>query len=62
MPKSRITTNRGLEIFLELEMADANRDLLRCIAEAIAHVEKRFDDSLTPKQQLLHPDFKFYEE
>ncbi len=41
MPRPRILTNRDFEIFLELEMADSNRDLLRCIAEAIAHLEAK---------------------
>ena len=59
---ARILTERGREIFWELEEADQNRDLLRCIAEAIARLENRFYDSLTPEQQVLYPGFSFYEE
>ena len=36
---ARILTGRGRQILWELETADANRDLLRCIAEAIAYLE-----------------------
>ena len=32
-------TNRGREIEWELDTADSRRELLRCIAEAIAHLE-----------------------
>ena len=53
-------TNRGYEIYLELSNADLNHELLRCIAESIAHLEKRFDDSLNERQKLLFPKFKFY--
>ena len=62
MPRPRILTNRGFEIFLELEMADSNRDLLRCIAEAIAYVEERFNDPLAPEHQLLYSRFRFYKD
>ena len=34
-----IYTNRGREIELELVSADSQSELLRCIAEAIAHLE-----------------------
>ena len=58
MPKTRILTNRGFEIFLELEMADANRDLLRCLAEAIAHLE--FNARSRSKSTDEIEEFKFY--
>ena len=59
---SRILSHRGREIFLELSAADQRSELLRCIAEAIAYVEERFNDPLAPEHQLLYSPFKFYED
>ena len=54
---NRILTARGFDIFCELEKADANRDLLRCIAEAMAHLESRLDAI-----EFLGEKFRFYKE
>ena len=55
MKKKAIYTDRGMEIFHELSAADLRSELLRALAEAIAHMEKRFENVLTPR-------FKFYED
>ena len=57
----RILTSRGFDIFLELDKADVDKALLRCIAEAIAHLEKRLDDLATLGHPELQLHFKFYE-
>ena len=45
---------------LELEMADSNRDLLRCIAEAIAHLEANACSRSKSTDEI--ESFKFYED
>ncbi len=57
MPQA-IYTTRGREIFWELEKADQNRDLLRCLAEAIAHIES--DARSRSKSTDEIEKFKFY--
>ena len=57
---TRILSHRGLEIFWELEKADQNRDLLRCMAEAIAHLE--FNACSRSKSTDEIEEFKFYED
>ncbi|KKK95027.1 hypothetical protein LCGC14_2676940 [marine sediment metagenome] len=53
-----IQTNRGSEIFLELYKADGRGELLRCIAEAIAHLE--FNSCSRSKSTDEIEEFKFY--
>ena len=53
--KKAIHTDRGMEIFRELSAADLRSELLRALAEAIAHMERRSKNVLTPR-------FKFYED
>ena len=53
----RILTVRGMEIELELAKADTQNNLLRCIAEAIAHLESRLD-----AVEFLGEKFRFYKE
>ena len=55
-----IQTNRGREIFLELSTADRRSELLRCIAEAIAHLE--FNACSRSKSTNEIEKFKFYED
>ena len=57
IPARRLTT-RGREIFFEFETADQRRDLLRCLAEAIAYMENR----LERLDQFPRERFRFYEE
>ena len=59
-PPKRILTNRGFEIFCELGKADLNRDLLRCIAEAIAHLETNAYSRSKSTNEI--EKFKFYED
>ncbi|KKK72454.1 hypothetical protein LCGC14_2903690 [marine sediment metagenome] len=59
-PPSRIITNRGFEILLELEKADSHRDLLRCIAEAIAYLETNACSRSKSTDEI--EKFRFYEE
>ena len=54
-----IQTNRGREIFLELSAADQRSELLRCLAEAIAHLET--DACSRSKSTDEIEKFKFYE-
>ena len=51
-------TNRGREIEWELDTADSRRELLRCIAEAIAHLES--DACSRSKSTDEIEKFKFY--
>jgi len=39
----RILSDRGREIAFILNEADSNRDLIRCLAEAIAYLENRIE-------------------
>ena len=55
---ARILTERGLEIELELEKADSQASLLRCIAEAIAHLEFQAQ-SRSPSTDKIDK-FQFY--
>ncbi len=57
IPARRLTA-RGREIFFEFEIADQRRDLLRCLAEAIAYMENR----LERLDQFPRERFRFYEE
>jgi len=52
----RILTTRGMKIASILDAADSRRDLIRCLAEAIAHLESRID-----KVELLGEKFKYME-
>jgi len=61
IPARRLTA-RGREIFFEFETADQRRDLLRCLAEAIASLEHSLNASRTPEEQTLFARFRFYEE
>ena len=58
--KKAIYTDRGREIFLELSTADRRSELLRCIAEAIAHLE--FNACSRSKSTDEIEEFKFYED
>ena len=49
-----------MEIELELAKADTQNDLLRCIAEAIAHIE--YDACSRSKSTDEIEKFKFYKE
>jgi len=40
---ARILSDRGRKIAYILNDADSNRDLIRCLAEAIAYLEDRID-------------------
>ena len=57
IPARRLTA-RGREIFFEFETADQRRDLLRCLAEAIAYMENR----LERVDKFPRERFRFYEE
>ena len=56
----RILTARGLEIVSELARADMHCESLRCIAEAIAHLE--FNACSRSKSTNEIEKFKFYED
>ncbi|KKK83461.1 hypothetical protein LCGC14_1442570 [marine sediment metagenome] len=58
--KKAIYTDRGREIFLELSAADRRSELLRCIAEAVAHLE--FNACSRSKSTDEIEEFKFYED
>ncbi|HEC64484.1 MAG TPA: hypothetical protein ENI23_04245 [bacterium] len=55
--KKAIYTDRGMEIFHELSAANLRSELLRCMAEAIAHLESRLGTV-----EFLGEKFKFYED
>jgi len=56
----RNQTDRGNEIEFELHTADMRRDLIRCLAEYIVHLEERID-LIDRSPELGLEQFKYYE-